>query len=78
VAGDLPGYRNVARPDEHAVLVPPGEAGALAAALRQVLDDGRLAASLAGAGELRAAEFSMERLAARYVELYEEAPSAVP
>src|SRR5687767_1856032 len=66
VAGDLPGYRNVARPDEHAVLVPPGDAEALAAGIRRVLDDGRLAARMVAAGEIRAAEFSMERLAARY------------
>ncbi|HEX2040864.1 MAG TPA: glycosyltransferase family 4 protein [Acidimicrobiales bacterium] len=71
VAGDLPGYRNVARPDQHAVLVPPGDPAALAAGIRRVLDDGRLAARLVAAGEIRAAEFSMERLAVRYVELYE-------
>ena len=78
VAGDLPGYRNVARPDEHALLVPPGDPDALAGALRRVLDDGRLTVSLAAAGELRAAEFSMERLAGRYVELYETAQTTVP
>ena len=71
VAGDLPGYRNVARPEEHAVLVPPGDADALAAGIRRVLDDGRLAARLVAAGEIRAAEFSMERLAACYSELYD-------
>ena len=34
VASDLAGYRRVARPDQDAVLVPPGDAEALAAALR--------------------------------------------
>ena len=73
VAGDLPGYRNVARPEEHAVLVPVGDAEALAAGIRRVLGDGRLAARLVAAGEVRAAEFSMERLAVRYTELYDSA-----
>lgn len=76
VAGDLPGYRNVARPDEHAVLVPPGDADALAAGIRRVLTDGSLAARLVEAGEQRARDFSMERLAQLYVELYEPLVSA--
>lgn len=70
VAGDLPGYRAVARPEEHAVLVPPGDATALALALQRVLTDGSLAARLVAAGEQRAVEFSMERLAQSYVALY--------
>jgi phosphatidylinositol alpha-mannosyltransferase len=70
VATDLPGYANVARGGKDAVLVPEGDPEALAAALRSVLSDSRLAESLAGAGELRAGEFAMDRLAERYVELY--------
>lgn len=70
VASDLPGYRNVGRDGLDAVLVPPGDAAALAAALRRVLTDGPLAAELAAAGDRRAAEFSMDRLADRYLELY--------
>lgn len=72
VASDLPGYRNVAVPDVHAHMVPPGDSAALAAGLRRVLDDPALAARLVAAGEARAAEFSMERLAERYLELYGE------
>jgi phosphatidylinositol alpha-mannosyltransferase len=71
VASDLPGYRNVARPDEHAVLVPPGDAPALAAALVRVLEDGSLRRRLVDAGDQRANEFSMDHLAERYLELYE-------
>ena len=71
VASDLPGYANVARADRDALLVPPGDAPALAAALRSVLTDPDLAARLVASGEQRAAEFSMERLAETYVELYE-------
>lgn len=71
VASDLPGYRNVAVPDTHALLVPPGDAAALAAAVGRVLDDAVLAGELVAAGEARAADLSMERLAERYVALYE-------
>jgi phosphatidylinositol alpha-mannosyltransferase len=71
VASDLPGYRNVARPGQDALLVPPGDAPALAAALRRVLTDSSAAAALVSSGEARAAEFSMDGLAERYVELYE-------
>ena len=70
VASDLPGYRNVANPDVHAVLVPPGDPRALAAALTRVLEDGALQRRLVEAGDARANEFSMDRLAERYLELY--------
>lgn len=70
VASDLPGYRNVARAEEQAVLVPPGDPVALAAGIRRVLDDASLADRLAAAGDIRANELSAERLAERYVDLY--------
>ena len=70
VASDLPGYRNVARPGRDALLVPPGDPVRLADGLRRVLTDGTLATELVTSGEARAAEFSMDRLAERYVELY--------
>jgi phosphatidyl-myo-inositol alpha-mannosyltransferase len=73
VASDLPGYRNVARDGVDAVLVPPGDPAALAAALTRVLGDGRLAGALSGAGEARAAELSMGHLAERYAGLYRAA-----
>lgn len=70
VASDLPGYRNVANPDVHAVLVPPADPRALATALTRVLEDGGLRRRLVEAGDARANEFSMDRLAERYLELY--------
>lgn len=73
VASDLPGYRNVARAGREAMLVPPGDPAALAAAIRQVLTDPDLVTGLVAAGEARAAEFSMDRLAALYVDLYDRA-----
>jgi len=71
VATDLPGYRAVAHPGCHAVMVPPGDPDALAEALRQVLTEPAVAARLADAGEARAQDFGMDRLADRYVELYQ-------
>lgn len=74
VASDLPGYSKVVGPGEPAaLLVPPGDPGALGAALRRVLEDADLAASLSAAGDARAATFSMDALAERYVELYRTA-----
>lgn len=73
VASDLPGYRNVAQGEQEALLVPPGDAAKLAAALCRVLDDSGLARRLVAAGDARAAEFSMDHLAERYLELYEDA-----
>jgi phosphatidylinositol alpha-mannosyltransferase len=70
VASDLPGYRVVAREGVEAVLVPPGDAKALAASLSSVLGDRDLGDALVANGEARAAEFSMDELADRYVELY--------
>jgi phosphatidyl-myo-inositol alpha-mannosyltransferase len=76
VASDIPGYRNVAVGGgcgQAALLVPPGDPSALATALRKVLDEPPAAAALVAAGEARANEFSMDRLAERYVDLYARA-----
>ena len=77
VASDLPGYANVARAGRDALLVPPDDVTALAGALRRVLAEPTLAAELVDSGERRAAEFSMERLAERYLDLYESVISDV-
>jgi phosphatidyl-myo-inositol alpha-mannosyltransferase len=70
VATELPAYRAVARSEVDAVLVPPGDPCALAGALRRVLFDGNLADRLTGGGVARAEEFSMDRMARQYLELY--------
>jgi len=75
VASDLPGYRNVARAGQDALLVPPGDAKALAAGVLKVLERPSLAESLVASGDARAAEFSMDLLAERYLDLYENAIS---
>ena len=76
VASDLPGYANVARSGRDAMMVPPGDAAALAAALRQVLAERSLAEDLVASGDGRACEFSMDRLAERYLDLYVRAAAA--
>lgn len=71
VASSLPGYARVARDGEDALLVEPGDSRALAAALERVLTDEHLSAELIGAGEHRAEQFSMVKLAERYAEILE-------
>ena len=71
VASDLPGYAAVARAGQEAVLVPAGDAEALGSALRRVLFEPDLAASLVVAGAARALELSTDRMAERYLERYE-------
>jgi phosphatidylinositol alpha-mannosyltransferase len=73
VAADIDGYRNVARADRDALLVPPNDAGALRGALQHVLDDPGRRAELIASGEQRTAEYSMRRLAERFLVLYESA-----
>jgi phosphatidylinositol alpha-mannosyltransferase len=70
VASELPGYRAVARPDEHALLVPPEDVDALAKTLNELLADPMRRAELVAAGRVRAEEYAMPKLAAAYAEIY--------
>ncbi len=72
VASSLDGYLNVATDEIDALLVPPGDAGALAAALKRVLGDTELTSRLVAAGSIRADDFSMRHLAQRYAAIYRE------
>jgi phosphatidylinositol alpha-mannosyltransferase len=72
VASDIDGYRNVVTDSHNGLLVPPGDAAALAAALRSVAGDAALAARLVDRGDARAAEMSMHKLAQRYLEIYRD------
>src|SRR5207302_6696299 len=78
VASDIAGYRDVARDGREAVLVPAGDVAALTDGLARVLDDPTLASRLVEAGTARAAGFSMERLATRYADLYENLLARTP
>ncbi|HET8647710.1 MAG TPA: glycosyltransferase, partial [Vicinamibacteria bacterium] len=73
VASDLPSSREILRQEETALLVPPGDTAALAAALRRVLQDGALAARLARAAWREASAFSWDARAARLRALFAEA-----
>ncbi len=70
VASGLDGYRNVATDGVDALLVDPGDVGALAIALKRALFEPGLSESLQKAGALRANDFSMTALAQRYAEHY--------
>lgn len=70
VASALAGYQNVATDGDTALLVAPGDVNGLADALGRVLFDTTLAERLRQAGDRRADDFSMAKLAERYVEIY--------
>ncbi len=72
VASDIDGYRDVVTDDQDGVLVPPGDAAALAHALLAVIDDAQLGQRLVRGGDERAAQLSMHALAQRYLEIYRE------
>ena len=76
VASDIDGYRNVATDTENARLVRADDVDALETALVSVLDDSSEAARLRENGFRRAAHFSMDVLASRYVDLYHEVISS--
>ena len=71
VAADVPGSREIARDGESALLVPPRDPAALAAAILRLADDPALRARLgAGGRRLIEQEFSEERIAAATLDLW--------
>jgi glycogen synthase len=74
VCTDLPSSREILRDRETALLVPPGDAPALAGAIRQLLDDRCLAERLARAAFEESLRFSWDARAARLHELFAEVP----
>ncbi|HYY32404.1 MAG TPA: glycosyltransferase family 4 protein [Gaiellaceae bacterium] len=71
VASDIEGYAAVATP-ESAVLIPPGDAAALAEALIGLLEDEPRRRALGEAARKVAESYSWDRIARRLVEIYEE------
>ena len=71
VASDIAGYREVVRDGVDGLLVPPNDANALAAAIRRVLSEPELAATLAAAGRTRAETFSWRTVAPRLEAVYD-------
>ncbi|MGH9078191.1 MAG: glycosyltransferase family 4 protein [Acidimicrobiales bacterium] len=76
VASDLPGYRNVTGGERGALLVPPGDPAALAAAIGRGLSGGPDISALRDRGAGRAESFSMSRLAERYRQIYQDVLAA--
>jgi len=72
VASDLPSSREVLRDGENALLVPPGDPAALAAALRRLLSESGLARRLAGAAWDESPRYSWGARARALRELFEE------
>jgi len=62
----------VARDGLEALLVAPGDAAALVTAIREVLDDRRLAKSLGEAGARRANEFDWDTVSQRVLSVYQD------
>ena len=77
VATAAGGVPDIARDGQEALLVPPRDPDAMAAAIARLLDDPALAASLARAARERVtAEFPLWRHAARMREVYEQLVAA--
>jgi phosphatidyl-myo-inositol alpha-mannosyltransferase len=73
LASDIPGYRDVLRHGIDGLLVPPGDALALAEALRTLALDPRLRARMAAAARERAERFAWPHVAAEVLDTYEQA-----
>ena len=71
VASNISGYNNVATQNVNALLVEPGNPVALAKALQVVMNDDVVRLRLVEGGHERAHDFSMERLAQSYIQIYE-------
>jgi phosphatidylinositol alpha-mannosyltransferase len=76
VASDIPGYREVVRNGVDGLLVPPGDPGALAAALERVLGDPEEAARLRRAGPARAERYAWRSVVGGVEAAYEDARSS--
>ncbi len=72
VATDVPGCREIARANRNALLVPPGDAAALADALEILIKDPELRRRFGAEGRvLVEQEFSGDLVGRKTVELYE-------
>ena len=77
IASDIAGYRDVIRDGVDGMLVPRGDAQALAEALRDLYEEPVRRAEMARAAALGAERFAWPRVAAQVMEAYEDA-IAVP
>lgn len=77
-ATDVGGLPQAVRPGQTGVLVPPGDAAALAAAWHALAEPAARAPLAAAARELARSTFSLEAMVATYSRLYREAASLGP
>ncbi|HEV3035575.1 MAG TPA: lysylphosphatidylglycerol synthase domain-containing protein [Solirubrobacteraceae bacterium] len=73
LASDIPGYRDVVRDGTDGLLVPAGDALALAEALRAIALAPEMRARMARAARERAERFAWPRVAAEVLDCYEQA-----
>jgi phosphatidylinositol alpha-mannosyltransferase len=73
LASDIPGYRDVVRDGIEGLLTLPGDALALAEALRSLALDSAARGRMAAAARLRAERFSWPHVAAEVLDCYEQA-----
>ncbi|HEV3071370.1 MAG TPA: lysylphosphatidylglycerol synthase domain-containing protein [Solirubrobacteraceae bacterium] len=73
VASNIPGYRDVVRHDADGLLTPPGDALALAEALRLLALEPQRRRAMALAARERAERFAWPHVAAEVAEVYEQA-----
>jgi len=73
VASDIAGYRDVVHDGVDGVLVPRGDAQALAEALRDIYEEPVRRAEMARAAAIGAERFAWPRVAAQVMEAYEDA-----
>jgi phosphatidyl-myo-inositol alpha-mannosyltransferase len=73
VASDIPGYRDVVRNGVDGLLVAPGDALALAEALRRLALEAPLRARMSRAARERAERFAWPHVAAEVLDCYEQA-----
>ena len=73
IASDIPGYRDVVRDGIEGLLTPPGDALALAEALRSLALDPATRTRMAADARLRAERFAWPHVAAEVLDCYERA-----
>lgn len=73
VASDVGGLRDVVQDGVTGLMVPPGDPGALAAALDSLLEDPGARRRMGEAGRLHARQFEVSAVASRIVEVFEGA-----
>ena len=78
VASDAGGPAEIITDEVNGLLVPPGDAGALAGALRRLISDDGLRTRLSAAGPARAADFQPAAIGARTGKLYRDLVSSQP